>query len=479
MRKTKIVATVGPACENLRILSTLIAEGADVFRINASHTGVKGLAHWFGLVRRAAAASKKPVGILVDLQGPRVRTGLVKNSTMVLEKGAAIEIRIGSGTASGGTIWTSCRPFSKMVKKSDKVLIDNGALTLVVERVSPKSVFCRVLSGGILGENKGINLPNAPSTLPALTAKDLADLKEAARLGADFIALSFVRTGDDVAAAKRWMAKNGVSIPLIAKIEKPSAVGLSASIFEIADGVMVARGDLGIEMGIEKVPGVQKRLIEEAAYFKIPVITATQMLETMIEKPHPTRAEVSDIANAVFDGTDAVMLSGETAIGKYPVEAVRTMRRIIEEAERDNGPAPKKTEDTRQRENNLSLTAIAHAALYAARKLDAKCIVAFTQSGKTVQQVSKLNPDCDILAVSDSRKTLTRLNLLRGVRPLYVERSFNTDEMIRRTDAEILRLKILKKNDAVIITSGKHALPSAMYMISIHKIGEITPLKRR
>jgi pyruvate kinase len=479
MRKTKIVATVGPACENPSVLETLIREGADVFRINASHTGAKGLEHWFRLIRRASGSVKKNTGILVDLQGPRVRTGLVKNSTMLLEKGAAVEMRIGSGSGAGSVIWTSCRPFSKMVKKNDRILIDNGAITLTVDRVAPKVISCRVVIGGVLGENKGINLPNAPSTLPALTPKDLADLKEAARLGADFIALSFVRSRDDVAAVKRWMKKNGVSIPLIAKMEKPRAVDLSASIFELADGVMVARGDLGIEMGIEKVPGVQKRLIEEAAHFKIPVITATQMLETMIEKPHPTRAEVSDIANAVFDGTDAVMLSGETAIGKYPVEAVRTMRRIIEEAEKNSHPVRSTTDDAQKREDNLSLSAIAHAALYAARKLDAKCIVAFTQSGKTVQQVSKLNPDCDILAVSDSIKTLTRLNLLRGVRPLYVERSFNTDQMIRRTDAEILRLKILKKNDAVIITSGKHALPSALYMISIHKIGETTPFKRR
>ncbi len=410
--------------------------------------------------------------MLVDLQGPRVRTGLVKNQTMMLATGSRILIKIGSGLASGGVIWTSCKSFKRMLKRGDAILIDNGAIQLAVENVGPAGVACRVVSGGTLGQNKGINLPHAPVTLPALTPKDRLDLKAAVDAGADYVALSFVRSKGDMLTVKKWLSRHSSAIPLIAKIEKPVAVKNAASILALSDAVMIARGDLGIEMGIEKVPGVQKALIRQAADFKIPVITATQMLETMIEKPHPTRAEVSDIANAVFDGTDAVMLSGETAIGRYPVQAVRTMRRIVEEAERDEASTRTSLDKEIYAEQDLNLSSITRAAVYAAVELQADGIVVFTPSGKTARYISKLNPPCEVFAVSHSSATLGRVNLLRGVSPLDVKMSFNTDEMVHRTDAEILRLKLLKRGDAVVIVSGKQALPSALYMTSIHRIGE-------
>lgn len=471
MRKTKIVATIGPACREVRLLKKLIEEGVDVFRINASHTDPAGIGEWFKLIRAASASLDRHTAILVDLQGPRVRTGRIKNSPQLLEDGKTVTIKIGSGLGGGGTIRTSCKPFARMVKKHDKVLIDNGAIELRVEAVQKDGILCRVIRGGILGENKGINLPSAPVTLPALTAKDLLDLKAAAKLGADYIALSFVRSIEDIKTIKRWMAQHHLDIPVIAKIEKPQAVNGIQAILEKSDGIMVARGDLGIEMGIEKVPRVQKMLIERAVSAKIPVITATQMLETMMEKPQPTRAEVSDIANAVFDGTDAVMLSGETAIGKYPVQAVQTMRKTIEEAE-VSWKISSEEDLVSQDKSQVNLRAITQAALYAARELKAKAIMVFTLSGKTAQYVSKLNPPCIVLAVSRSPKTLSRLNLLRGVRPVLAEKSSYMDEMIHRADQKILRRKILKKGDAVVVVYGKRALPGILYTIAIHSIGE-------
>ncbi len=477
MRKTKIVATVGPACKDPRILKKLILEGVDVFRINASHTDPAGIAKWFKILRSISWSLHKHTSILVDLQGPRVRTGRVKNSTMRLEEGKILYIKIGNGPGGGNTITTSCRPFSRMVKKGDKVLIDNGAIELKVESVAQARVVCRVIVGGILGENKGINLPNAPVTLPALTSKDLEDLKAAAKLGADYIALSFVRSAEDVDTIKRWMRVRRIDIPVIAKIEKPQAVKGIDSILKKADGLMVARGDLGIEMGIEKVPRVQKMLIEFAVASKIPVITATQMLETMMEKPQPTRAEVSDIANAVFDGTDAVMLSGETAIGKYPVEAVQTMRKTIEEAEVSWKTSPEESFAPGGK-SQVNLRAITQAALYAARELDAKGIMVFTLSGKTAQYVSKLNPPCAVLAVSRSPKTLARLNLLRGIKPLFAEKDLSMDEMIHKADQKILHEKILKRGDAIVVVYGRRALPGILYTIAIHRVGETSRTSR-
>lgn len=470
MRKTKIVATVGPACEDPRVLKMLIREGVDVFRINASHSNPKGLVEWFARIRKASKELKENPAILVDLQGPRVRTGPLVNSPLFLTAGQTVTIEIGRHAGHDNTITTSCALFARMVKKADPILLDNGAIKLEVKEVRKKSVVCRVIQGGRLGENKGINLPNAPVTLPALTPKDLVDLKAAASLGADYVALSFVRSADDIQTIKKWMFGRRMHIPVIAKIEKPKAVDGIRAILERADGIMVARGDLGIEMGVAKVPSVQKTLIEQAIQAKIPVITATQMLETMMENPHPSRAEVSDIANAVFDGTDAVMLSGETAIGKYPVECVRTMREIIEEAEK-NRKIPS-SEDLKPKDRSMiNLRAVTQAALYAARELEAKAIIVFTLSGKTAQYVSKLNPQCLVLAVSRMAKTVSQLHLLRGVHPILIQGHFNMDDMIRKAEQEALKKKILKKGDAVILVYGRRALPGMLYTTAVHYLG--------
>lgn len=472
-RNTKIIVTIGPACQSPEILKELIREGADVFRINASHSTVESMEEWFALIRGVCSDLGRHIAILVDLQGPRVRTGRLTKPPLKLETGARAVIQVAAKNSARSGLSTTCPEFVRMVKKGDAILIDNGALELKVQSVAKNRVACRVVRGGLLGENKGINLPHAPITLPALTAKDLTDLRAAERLGADYVALSFVRSRADITAVKNWMRKNNASIPVIAKIEKPSAVRDIDSILGLADGMMVARGDLGIEMGVEKVPLVQKMLIGAAEKHRVPAITATQMLETMMTQPQPSRAEVSDIANAVFDSADAVMLSGETSVGKYPVEAVRIMRRIIEEAEAIDRPRPSRKWDAVTADRALYLPAIAHAALNAAREAHAKGIVIFTRTGRIAQQLSKLKPSCGMLAATDSPKTLARLSLLRGVWPLFVEKSLNPQEMILRTDLQIMRSGILKKGDVVIVVSGPWALPGSLFMLAIHRIGEM------
>ena len=472
MRKTKIVATVGPACEKPSALAALILAGADVLRINASHTTPARLEEWILLIRRVSGSLHKTTGILVDLQGPRVRTGLLHGGgPLPLRKGETVWITPGAGRGAGSVIATPCREFPRMVRKGDPILLDNGLLELKVLSLGKTGIRCRVIQGGLLGENKGINLPQAPATLPSLTKKDLVDLQAAVRHPVDYIALSFVRNPTDVVALKGWLRRR-VEIPVIAKIEKPSAVRQIQSVLAEADGIMVARGDLGIEMGAEKIPVVQKELIEEAHRAEVPVITATEMLETMMEKPRPSRAEVSDVANAVFDGTDAVMLSGETAVGKYPVQAVRTMSGILEEAERHIKEFSAGTSRLPAREAHSPVHAITGAALKAAENLRAKAIVVFTRSGRTARLVSLLKPACPVISMTSSEAVRRRLTLLRGVIPLPMRHSASTDEMIRQANQAILQSGLLKRGDPVVVVSGKQALPGARYMAKIHLLGE-------
>ncbi len=472
MRKTKIVATVGPACQTPAALKTLLLAGANVLRINASHTTPDTLRDWILRIRRVSKAVRKPVGILVDLQGPRVRTGLLPGGgPMPLRKGTTAWIVPGAKTGGGMIIATPCREFPRMVKKGDSVLLDNGLLELKVLSLEKNGVRCRVMRGGLLGQNKGINLPHAPATLPSLTKKDLADLRVVVRHPVDYIALSFVRDPADVRALKNWLGPRR-QIPVIAKVEKPSAVRWIRPILDEADGIMVARGDLGIELGAEKIPAIQKELIEEAHRAEKPVITATEMLETMIEKPRPTRAEVSDVANAVFDGTDAVMLSGETAVGKHPVQAVRMMSLIIEEAERRIKEFSVVSRLPARRMASSPVHAITGGAMKAAESLRAKAIVVFTRSGRTALLVSLLKPACPVLSMTFSESVRSRLTLLRGVIPLPMRHAASTDEMIRQANAVILQSGLLKRGDPVVVLSGKQALPGARYMAKIHLLGE-------
>ncbi|MBI3313023.1 MAG: pyruvate kinase [Candidatus Omnitrophica bacterium] len=475
-RRTKIVATVGPACEPPKILKALLNEGVDVLRINTSHTTPEGLRQWIKHIRAASKGLGKHVPVLVDLQGPRVRTGtLPQGESILLKKGQSVTICSGKPPKvfrnGHYCIRTSTPRFSSMVKKGDPILIDNGLIDLRVVSVEKNHVRCTVIDGDLLGENKGINLPQAPMTLPALSKKDREILRIAAKADVDYIALSFVRNEQDVLTLKRQLKRLGKSIPVIAKIEKPRAVEGIDSIIPVSEGIMVARGDLGIELGVQKVPVIQKKLIEEANEKNICVITATQMLESMIEHSRPTRAEVSDVANAVLDGTDAVMLSGETSIGKYPVETVRMMSDVIIEAEKHRAVENHYSRKVLCRKDH-PICAITHAAQSAAADLDAKAIVAFTRSGKTAILASKFERRLPILAFTPSLEVSRRLALFHGIIPIKIDNYNSTDEMLLRGEQEIIRAKLLKRGDPVVVVSGARAFDEANYMVLIHWIGK-------
>ena len=470
MRKTKIIATVGPACESESQLRSLIRAGVDIFRINASHTTVPALEAWIRHINRVRTKEKPELAILVDLQGPRIRTGLLKNqASLYLRKGEKVYLVPCSKPGEGDIITTTCREIRSMVKKGDPILLDNGLLELKVTKMEKTRLVCTVMAGGRLGQNKGINLPNAPVTLPTLTPHDKRCLKVAAKMNADFIALSFVRSQKDILTVKNLLKRYKNDIPVIGKIEKPVAVKNIKRILEVTDALMVARGDLGIEMGIEKIPAVQKSLIEIANQHCVPIITATQMLESMIENINPTRAEASDIANAVFDSTDAVMLSGETAIGKHPTRAVKVMASIVAEAERHISEQPDLVPQALTQYKGSPIHAIARAARAASRNLGAKAIFAFTVSWKTARLVSKLGPRARIVALTPSKSTLRRLSLLWAVYPVQIRNSKNTDALIREVTQITIKKKLIKKGDPVVILSGKLVLsPSARYMVKIH-----------
>lgn len=473
MKKTKIVATVGPASKRPNDLAALIRAGVDVCRINASHCSGPELGGWIRIVRKAARQARRHVAILVDLQGPRIRTGRLKDKKPIrLDRGTEISIKIGVQPGSGLTITTSCPQFARLVNKSDRILLDNGMMELEVLGTGKKEVVCRVVTGGILGENKGVNLPGAPDTFPSMTAKDRADLAVAVRMGVDYVGLSFVRNAKDVLAVRKAIKRQRRDACVIAKIEKPQAVKNIKAILDAADGIMVARGDLGIELGVEKVPEVQKSLIKLANRSGKPVITATQMLESMMNEPRPSRAEVSDIANAVFDGTDAVMLSGETANGKYPLESVRTMARIVEEAETPYRAADEHDRGEFFRARDLPVHAITIAACDAAIDLNAKAIVAFTATGGTAMLVSKLRPKAKIIALAPTEKICRLLNLYWGVEAVRIRYSRSSDGMIREGERALLRGNFLRHGDPIVIVSGRLALPAARYIAKIHRIGE-------
>ncbi len=469
--KTKIVMTVGPACKKIQTLRALIRTGVSVVRINASHTDFPELTRWIGLVRQAAEKESQPVAVLVDLQGPRIRTGsLLAHKPLNLCQGDRVILMSSAKPGSGKKITTPCRHLGRWVKRGEKILLDNGAIELSVLAARSSQVFCRVVSGGTLGENKGINLPDTEVPLPALTKKDRRDLKAACKAKTDYIALSFVRNADNIRVARQWMKRRGYDVPIIAKIEKPAAVTHLEEILKAADGIMVARGDLGIELGVEKVPVIQKQIIERANAAGLPVITATQMLESMMEHTYPTRAEASDVANAVFDRTDAVMLSGETAIGKYPLRTVQIMKKIIGEAEQHLHTNRHQVRRELAGRFGLSLAALAHGACDTAADLGAKALVVFTLTGRTALAVSKLKPVPPVIGLT-LPENLRRLALYYGVCAVPLKYCRSTDEMFRLGERRILSGGLLHRGDCVVMISGRQGPAAAQYMSKIHCLG--------
>ncbi|HWO88999.1 MAG TPA: pyruvate kinase [Gemmatimonadales bacterium] len=467
IRRTKIVATLGPASSTPETIATLVEAGMDVARINASHGTAEQRAELIRMVRAASEAAGRPVAVLLDLQGPRIRVGslrkaidLVPDTTVVFAPEAV---------AQPGEIPTTYRELADDVSVGARILLDDGLLACEVTRVAPPRVEARVIYGGKLKSNKGMNLPGVQVSAPPLTDKDKADAAFAAQHDVDFVALSFVRRAEDIAALRELVPK---TTRVIAKIEKDTALADADRIIEAADGIMVARGDLGVELPFEEVPLVQKRLIRKAIEHRRPVITATQMLESMVQNPRPTRAEASDVANAILDGTDAVMLSAETAAGQYPREAIEAMDRIIREMEKHElgirrRESRESTEDLPARTEH----AVAAAAVAAARMLHAPIIVCFTKSGFSVRVVSAARPPMPILGVTEEPKVYRQLALNWGVIPLYADQPPRYEAMLGAARAAILERGYARPGDRVVAIAGApFDRPSSTNMAKVEEV---------
>ena len=453
MRKTKIVATIGPASSSARILRQLVLSGVNVARLNFSH----GTREWhkklIADIRKISLELDKPVAILQDLTGPRIRIGNLKDNRVFLKTGAVFKLTTDDILGDAGRISVNYKYLARDVKEGDAILIADGSIKAEVISKSRTEISCRVKGGGFVSSKKGINLPSTKLKIPSLTAKDIKDLELGIKCNVDFIALSFVRSGRDIKNAKEIIRRKGASIPVIAKIEKPEAVENIDEIIECSDGLMVARGDLGVEIPLEEIPRVQKMIIRKANLKGKPVITATQMLKSMVENPDPTRAEVTDVANSVLDGTDAMMLSEETAVGRYPVRAVRIMSKIAEKTE-DYLPEESFFYEQPAEEKETIPGAISRAACLAAFNLGAKVILTPTQSGYSAMQVSRFRPRQPIVAISPDIKTIRKLSLYCGVYPLLVEKFQNTDDMINKAKKISLAYGFVRKGDIVVMTAG-------------------------
>lgn len=450
-RRAKIVCTLGPSSSTPELIDSLVKSGMDVARLNFSHGTPEEHAARVAAVRRASAHYEKSVAIIADLQGPKIRTG-------ALERGVPVQLHFGQkftittrkigGTSEG--VSTTFRELPHAVHKGDRILLSDGNISLRVISTRGSEVVCQVENGGELREHQGINLPGVRLKIPSLTPKDRRDLAFALTLGVNYVALSFVRTARDVRSGKAAIRRHGVDIPVIAKLEKPEAIDNLAEILAVADCVMVARGDLGVEMNPEKVPVVQKQIIMQARDALVPVITATQMLDSMQENPRPTRAEASDVANAIFDGSDALMLSGETAAGHYPLESVVMMDRIIREAEANaNGALRPK----RSGELMISET-IAEAICHADEDLHMKAIAVFTEGGGSARLVSKYRPRAPIIAFSPSQNTRRQMSLLWGVLPRSIARVHDIDRLAKTAERRLKQEHLVKDGDIVGVIAG-------------------------
>jgi pyruvate kinase len=450
-RRAKIVCTLGPATSSYNMIEKLVHAGMDVARLNFSHGSHEDRARMVAAVRRASARYEKPIGVLADLQGPKIRTGkLVAGKPVRLRFGQRFTITTRNilGTEEG--VSTTFRALPEAVHKGDRILLNDGEVALRVLSTHGQDVITQVENGGDIGEHKGINLPGVKLNIPSMTPKDRKDLVSAMAIGADYLAISFVRTAADVRAAKQAIARTGKDTPVISKLEKPEAIDNLDEILAISDGVMVARGDLGVEMSPEKVPVVQKQIILKARNALIPVITATQMLDSMQKNPRPTRAEASDVANAIFDGSDALMLSGETAAGLYPLESVMMMDRIIREAEASVTQLPRPA-----RSGNLQINeVIAEAICHAAEELHLKVVAVFTEKGSSAGLVSKYRPRAPIVAFSPVQQTRRRLSLYWGVLPRSMGSVHDIDKLAATAEKRLLEEKLVKRGDIIGVVAG-------------------------
>ncbi len=472
-RRNKIVATVGPASSSREMLLALMEAGADVFRLNFSHGQHADLAKTVALIRELSRDRRRAVAILGDLQGPKIRTGMMRGDAMTLVAGQTVVVTTEDVLGENNVIPTTYRELPDDVSVGDRILLDDGLLELQVDKIVGCRVHCRVLIGGELKNRKGMNLPGVAVSAPALTDKDLLDLEFSLTHELDYVALSFVRSARDVVQLKELLDKSSSAIRIIAKIEKPEAVENFAAILNVSDGIMVARGDLGVEINPEKVPLIQKHIIRQCNLAGKPVITATQMLESMISSPRPTRAETSDVANAILDGSDAIMLSAETASGKYPCEAVAMMVRVAEDVERDAQLKEQFYHPLSEHAGDRSLTeSIGEAACQVAENVNAAAILAFTQTGSTAALVAKYRPQVPVYAVTPSQAVRRRMALYAGVRSIRVDIEGDTEAQIRSVDAAVVEAGVLNKGDIVVITMGSPLSdPGTTNLLKVHQLG--------
>ncbi len=453
MSKTKIVCTIGPASSSAKILQELIKAGMDVARLNFSHGSQAGHLEVIKALRKLSSPSGKSVAIIQDLAGPKIRIGRIKAGKIILHSGDNFILTDKPIVGNNQAVSVSYPGFSQEVRPGDSLLLADGALELEVIETDEHNVKCRVIIGGPLSSYKGVNIPSRSLKVLSLTEKDKQDLEFGLKHRVDYIALSFIKTAEDILAAKQLLKERKANIPVIAKIEKHEALDNIDEIIKVVDGIMIARGDLGVEIPLESIPLVQKSLIRKANLAGKPVITATQMLKSMVDNPRPTRAEVTDVANAVLDGTDAVMLSEETAMGKYPVKAVSTMSRIAEDAE-SGFPFEAWTARLGEIEEKTLPEAVGCAAVNLADQIKASAIISFTQSGSTALLVAKYRPRQPIIAVTPSRETYRRLALVWGVVPILTKKMDNTDELIKSALVAAQKRGLVKKREKVVITAG-------------------------
>ncbi|MCV2491396.1 pyruvate kinase [Geodermatophilus sp. YIM 151500] len=466
-RRAKIVCTLGPATSSPEQVRALVESGMDVARLNFSHGAHADHEKAYRMVREASDTTGHAVAILADLQGPKIRLGTFAEGPVHWSTGTQVCITVEDVEGTAARVSTTYKGLADDVRVGDRLLVDDGKLALTVVGVEGPDVFCLVVEGGEVSNNKGLSLPGVAVSVPALSEKDEEDLRFALHLSVDFIALSFVRRPEDVELVREIMRQEDVEVPVIAKLEKPEAVERLDEIVEAFDGVMVARGDLGVELALEEVPLVQKRAIQAARERNKPVIVATQMLESMISNSRPTRAEASDVANAVLDGTDAVMLSGETSVGKHPIATVRTMDRIIAAVESGSVGVPELQRRSRSRSG-----AIVRAARDVAEALTVKALAAFTQSGDTARRLAALHPRQPLLAFTVDGRVRSQLALSWGVETFLVPSVQHTDDMVRQVDFSLLSIGRLRDGDRVVVVAGSPPNTSgSTNLIRVHEVG--------
>ncbi|MCW2817483.1 MAG: pyruvate kinase [Marmoricola sp.] len=474
------MCTLGPAVSSTERIRELVDAGMDVARLNLSHGSYDDHEAVYHRVRQAADDSGHGVGVFVDLQGPKIRLGKFREGSSRIQTGQSFTITTRDVPGDNEIASTTYAGLPGDVSAGDPILIDDGKVRLRVVEVDGQDVHTVVVTGGRVSDHKGINLPGVPVSVPAMSEKDLADLRWGLHLGVDFIALSFVRNAADAEDVRRVMREEGVMLPVIAKIEKPQAIDNLDEIIKAFDGFMVARGDLGVECPLEDVPFLQKRVVEKARRNAKPVIVATQMLESMITNPAPTRAEASDVANAVLDGADAVMLSGETSVGEYPIETVRTMARIISSTE-DHALAEMAAIDWQPRTTG---GVIAKAAAEVAERIGAKYLVAFTQSGDSARRLARYRGAIPVLAFTPEGTVRSQLSMTWGVETYKTAAVEHTDEMVRQVDDQLLRSGRVTEGDLVVIIAGSPpGIPGSTNALRIHRMGdainEVAPAYRR